>query len=172
MHARLGVMLAVVGACSNREPSQDRHHSAESAPQEITLLGRSGKPRVTLTSDLDLLDADGHAVGHLDVRGREVVVDRVHQTLDGVMFVDLHHLELRLSLGTLQVDVKADEIWINGQLFGRVAGLPDTREGMRGLAALVIAALVMPPAIAPAAPTDAAVDDPPPPPRPPRLPSP
>ncbi len=163
-------MFALAVACSNREHSVHNRQPAEAAQHEITLLNRAGNPRVTLTNELDLVDADGRKVGRFDANGREVIVNEVHQTLDGVMFVDGGHLELRLSMGTLKIGVKGDEIWANDQLFGRVAGLPNTRNGMRGLAVLVIAALALPSGTPrDAAPADARINEPPLPPPPPDL---
>lgn len=168
MRAQVAVMFALAVACSNREHSAPARNSAEAVQHEMTLLNRAGNPRVTLTNKLDLVDAEGRAVGRFNANDHEVTVNEVHQTLDGVMFIDGRHLELRLSLGTLEVDVKGNEIWVNDQLFGGIAGLPDTRDGMRGLGVLVIAALVLPPATPRDAPrVDARIEEPPIPPPPP-----
>jgi len=168
----LGVLILVLAsaiACSRRE-SPKQEGTEGRAIHVVRVYDAADRPVVSLDLENKLRAGDGRLIGNWDERGREIVVDGIHQTLDGVVAINGRQLELDLPIGRLKAELRADELWVDGRQFGRVEGVGTSREDMRRLSALIVAMPMLPTSVAPvdAGQADAVLLEPPLPPPPPR----
>lgn len=163
-HVVVAALLLLV-ACSRHELVEQK--------AAIQLRDKADRTVASLDADNNVRDRDGRVTGFYDERTRELVVAGFHQTLDGALLVGDKKVELELATGTFRAELRDDEVWINGQLFGRVDGARTSRDQMRRLGVLLVAVQMLP---VQASPADAALSEPverpapPPPPPPPSVP--